>query len=208
MPSYVNAHDAGDLASFSEALALHRIEKASSLDEDVSEAILNFPSRHQILAMSAIELDIFQDTLSFCWKRVTGSKLPNPNDIARSDRDFLDGCYWLIPGGIMLPGINHYASAKKNKGLLCSILNLNPLVFEQYLAGSPNEIVRYLIQNGAARTVVNRAGNSVFCQASEKSWPWVMEKMTKMYHKTKVAKILDPTKPFTGWKSGVPFLVK
>lgn len=205
MPLHSNRHSVADLSAFMESLALHRREQVSSIDSDIANAIDNFPSIYKLAEMGDAELDLLQETISFCWKRVTGERLPRADDMTKTSNNiFLDGPYWLLPGGVMVSGINHYSIAKKNKGLFCSLLNLNPLVFEQWLHADPNKVVERLILNGAVRTVVDRENNKVFCQTTEESWPWVREKLSKMYHKIKIAKILDPTKPFKGWESGVP----
>ena len=196
------------LATYADALRLYRIEHGQNMDSEIGKAVDDFPEERQIVAMTPSDLELFSETVDFCWRRVTGKHIQREESRQTSDSMFLDGCYWLLPGGVMVSGVNHYSAAKENRGLFCSLLNINPLVFEKRASVEPNAIVGFLIRSGAVRMMVDREGSKVFCQVSEGSWPWALAKLTKMYHKTKIARVLDDKKEYTGWESGVPVGVK
>ena len=192
------------LATYADALRLHRTEHGNAMDVEIGKAIDDFPAERQIMAMTPSELEVFSETVDFCWRRVTGKHIEREESRQTSNSLFLDGAYWLLPGGVMVSGVNHYSAAKANRGLFCSLLHINPLVFEKRASVNPDEIVGFLIRSGAARMMVDRDESKVFCQVSEESWPWVLAKMSKMYHKTKIARVLDDKKEYAGWESGVP----
>jgi hypothetical protein len=54
---------------------------------------------------------------------------------------------------------------------------------------------------------VDKDHSIVICQTNEDSFPWVRNKLMKMYHQTKVVKIIDLKSKYEGWKSGINMVI-
>lgn len=198
--------DARELASLADSIRLYRSENSSTIDKETLRLIDNLPSNYFILKeLSPEELHILNETIGHIWKTMTGEKIFQIEETKKAE--VLDGCYWLMPGGIMIKGINHYSSAKKHRDLFCSLLNVNPFVFEHQLNTHPNVLIGMLISRGAVRVIVKSGSSSVFAQTSEGSWPWARDKINKMYHLKKVIKVLDSKASYQGWSSGIPIVI-
>jgi hypothetical protein len=88
--------------------------------------------------------------------------------------------------------------------MICSLLDINPIVFEQMLSRqNTSDVIALIVTRGGIRTLIDRQKSEVIMQTNEESWPWVKEKLEKMYHKNKIAKVIDLSVPYTGWESGV-----
>jgi len=156
--------------------------------------------------MDDSQRDVLYRSVRHIWKGMTGNEPEFASE--HSDSKDLDGSYWMMPGGVLITGFNHFQAAKENRILVCSILNINPLVFEKLLAsGDTGEVINLIIARGGVRTLISREKSEVVMQTSEASWPWVKDKLEKMYHKNKIAKVLDLSKPYDGWTSGVTIRV-
>lgn len=202
--------DPEQLATLAESIALHVADLGTDVSKDVVKAVESLPSRFFITRkMSKTEIGWLRDKLRQLWKSLTGkdisdySTLPAP----RSAVEY-EGNFWLLPGGIAVHAYNHFTAAKKHKAVICSLLDINAFVFERKLSEPPMNLIAYLLEKGAARVNIDRENSQVIAQCSEGAWPWVREKLRRMVHKKKVAKVLDPTKRYDGWKSGVPIRIK
>jgi hypothetical protein len=196
------------LASMIESIKIHYEDHSSSFDTSDTKIVSALPSRNFVLnEMDDAKRDILYRSVRHLWKRMTG-KDPNLS-VGSNDAHNLNGAYWLLPGGIIVSGFNHFQTIKENKLLFCSLLDINPIVFERMLvSGDVHEIIGLVISRGGVRMLVDRSKQSVIMQTTEASWPWVKSKLEKMYHKHKRAKVLDLSKPYEGWVSGVTIDVK
>jgi len=196
------------MASLIESIKIHYVDHKDMFDKSDSKLVENLPSRNFVInEMDEPKMDLLFRSVRHLWKRMTG-KEPDMS-IDNQDAKFLDGVYWLLPGEVIVSGFNHFQTAKENKMLLCSLLDINPLVFERLLvSGDVHEVIGLIISRGGVRVLVDRGEHSVVMQTSEASWPWVKSKLEKMYHKIKKAKIVDLSKPYNGWTSGVTIDVK
>ena len=196
------------MASLVESIKIHYVDHKDSFDKADSKLAENLPSRNFIEnEMDSPQMDLLFRSVRHLWKRMTG-KEPNMS-VDNKDATLLDGVYWLLPGEVIVSGFNHFQTAKENKMLFCSLLDINPLVFERMLvSGDVQEVIGLIISRGGVRVLVDRNEHSVMMQTSESSWIWVKSKLEKMYHKHKKAKIVDLSKPYNGWTSGVTIDVK
>jgi len=196
------------ISSLVESIKIHQVDHPDLFDKSDLKLVSGLPSRNFIMnEMSSHQMDILFRSVRHLWKRITGKDPNLSND--NKDATLLDGVYWLLPGGIIISGFNHFQTAKENKLLICSLLDINPLVFERMLAsGNIHEVIGLIISRGGVRVLVDRSEHSVIMQTSEASWPWVKAKLEKMYHKHKKAKVVDLSKPYNGWTSGVTIDVK
>jgi len=198
----------GDLVVLVDSLKLYLRQHGDILPEDLSGAIERLPSRPYILSVSSdTEVEILTDTVSKLWLRISGNKTEDVDTSNEFNREFLDGNYWLLPGEILVHGFNHFTSAKRNKLMFCSVLGINAMVFEKKLHEPPERLLELVLANGGVRAFVDRDKGLAVFQTNERSWPWVRRKLHKLALKRKVARVLDPRKPYEGWSSGVPVLV-
>ena len=203
--------DFGPAAEYLEALAdtlrLHAANDHNG-EPGLKQKIALLPSRYNLQQMSTVERELTLQSIRKIWKQVTSQELPEEKEATapQANKD-LDGNFWLLPGGILVRGYNHYTSAKKHKGMFCSLLNINSFIFEHHLAADPNRFIGMLLENGAVRAHIDREGKRAIFQCTSQSWPVARNKMSRMLHQNRIIKVVDPSRPYHGWKSGIPVLV-
>ena len=204
-----HVHDPEDLASYADAIRLHKASLDNNLSKEDIVKVDRIPARSYILKhMSPTELSILFENLSDLWKTITGENLPtNEGTSAPQEAKDVDGNFWLLPGGVMVKGFNHFATAVRHKNMLCNLLDINPFIFEEKIHREPKELIKLIIQHGGIRLNINKESSRVIAQSNEESWPTLLRKFQKMYHKHKVARVLDPTVEYKGWESGIPIIV-
>ena len=196
------------LAAMVDAIRVFRSDHSESFGPDEARLVDALPSRSRVIHdIDDPQRDALYHSVRHMWEGMSGGE---PEFESRNtDAADLDGAYWLMPGGILLAGYNHFQAAKDNRILVCSLLDINPLVFEQLLAsGGVEEIVGLILARGGVRALINRERGEVVMQTGEESWPWVKDKLERMWHKHKLAKVVDLSRPYEGWKSGVAVRVK
>lgn len=196
------------LAAMVESIKVFHADNSDSFEPSDAKLANVLPSRNRIIHdMNDAQMDALYHSVLHLWEKMTGSK---PEfESSNEDASNLDGAYWMLPGEVLLSGYNHFQSAKENRILVCSMLNINPLVFERLMAsGDVNEVIGLVLARGGVRVLINRKQNQVIMQSNESSWAWVKDKLEKMWHKNKIAKIVDLSQPYEGWKSGVTVRVK
>lgn len=201
--------DAVQLATFADSIRLSRHDNGDGMDKEMLRLIDNLPSRQAILTtMDDAELSLLQRSVGYIWRKLTGKSIQTMDMSANPSSKTLDGCYWMLPGGVMLHGLNHFSTAKDHRDIICSILGINPFIFEHKLSSDPEGLVGLVVSHGGVRVLADRNKSSVYMQVNEKSWPWARDKAQRMYHKNKVIKILDLSQPYLGWESGVSVIIK
>lgn len=196
------------LAAMVESLKVFHADHSDAFEPSDAKLVDVLPSRNRIIHdMNDAQMDALYHSVLHLWEKMTGSK---PEfESSNEDAANLDGAYWMLPGEVLLSGYNHFQSAKEHRILVCSMLNINPLVFERLLAsGDVNEVIGLVLARGGVRVLIDRKQNQVIMQSNESSWAWVKDKLEKMWHKNKIAKIVDLSQPYEGWKSGVTVRVK
>ena len=194
------------LASLVDAIRLHADDH--TLTADLKRQIDQLPSRHNALHdMSTIEIELVLKVVKEVWKKVTGEDLPEDRETPPQSAKDLDGNFWLLPGGILVRGYNHFTAAKKHKGMFCGLLRINPWVFEHRMASSPDTLIGMLIEYGAIRANIDREKSRALFQCTSQSWPTARDKVFKMFHKHRIVKVIDVSKPYHGWKSGIPLIL-
>jgi hypothetical protein len=185
--------------------------KSREVDKDVAKMIENLPSSQPVLNdMDETQLGLLYETVGHIWRKLSGQKISDVSiEHHPTDMDKLDGNYWFLPGGMMLHGFNHFSIAKSHRDLICRLLDINPFVFEHKLGSQDhNDLIWLVLSCGGVRVMVERGESKIFMQTTEKSWPWVRDKLKKMYHKKRIVKVLDSETPYEGWSSGITVLVK
>lgn len=201
--------DARQIATFVDSIKLYRHDNGGKVDSEVAKLIDNLPSKYMILSsMNEAELSLLHRSVGYIWRKITGKRISEtesePYDVSNAP----DGCYWLLPGGLMLHGLNHFSAAKNNRDVICSMLNINPFIFEHKVNANPDGLVGLIVSRGGVRVLVKRNGSSVYMQTNEQSWPWARDKADKMYHKNRIIKVVGGSEDYKGWKSGVSIILK
>jgi len=142
------------------------------------------------------------------WRDITNEQPPKEDQIAAPESTrMLHGNFWLLPGGILIRGYNHFTAAKKHKVMMCNVLGINGLTFEHRMASEPNRLIGLLLEHGAVRVNIDRDSGTALFQATSNSWPAARDKILRMTHKHRYVRVIDTSVPYRGWKSGVPLIV-
>jgi hypothetical protein len=201
--------DKEDLVHLINSILLYYNDHKESIDKELKKSIESLPSEYMIEhKLSDVEIHMLYKIIRNIWKKITGQELDNVKlEQDNEEKRLLSGNYWMLPGSILLAGFNHFSIAKKHKGIFCSVLGLNPWLFEKFIVSDPDKLIFYIISNGGIRMNVDKDHSIVICQTNEDSFPWVRNKLMKMYHQTKVAKIIDLKSKYEGWKSGINMVI-
>lgn len=208
MPTKNKTPSAEVMSAMADSIRIFYQDHKDSFSPDERRVVESLPAKAYILnEMDQAELDVLYRSIRHLWVGISGEdpELSSSNQDAKN----LDGSYWFLPGGVMVAGYNHFTAAKNHKSMICAILDINPIVFEQLLSRqNSDDVIALLLARGGVRTLINRDRNEVVMQTNEESWPWVKGKLEKMYHKNKIAKVIDLSQPYEGWESGVTIRVK
>lgn len=199
-----------ELASFVDVIRLYRDDHARELSSELRRVVDNLPSGYIIKKeMNYSDLRILSKTIGYLWKEITGERLIDVERLVKYDVEaqYLEGCYWLLPGEILVSGFNHFDAAKKHKSTICSLLDINPMLFEKALASRPDGVIKMILKHNGVRVLIRRDASTVFMQSSESGWPLARDKLKKMSHKKKMLRVLDDSKPYKGWDSGVLIII-
>jgi hypothetical protein len=191
------------VAAMADSIRIFHQDNKDTFSSEEKKIVENLPSKTYIInEMSQAQLDLLYRSIKHLWMTASGE---NPDlSISNDDAINLDGVYWMLPGGILISGYNHFTAAKNHKAMICSLLDINPIVFEQMLSRqNTSDVIALIVTRGGIRTLIDRQKSEVIMQTNEESWPWVKEKLEKMYHKNKIAKVIDLSVPYIGWESGV-----
>ncbi|MFA5314217.1 MAG: hypothetical protein WC375_13025, partial [Methanomassiliicoccales archaeon] len=109
--------------------------------------------------------------------------------------------------GIILHGGNHYTIAKNNMALICTLLHIHAFAMHQYLASNPDNIIHLLIKNGAVRIFINKSRKAYFQMTDKTYGEWGKKRVKGLDFQEKTVKVIDPSQPFNGWKSGINILL-
>ena len=201
--------DKEDLIHLINSILLYYNDHKEEMDKELKKSIESLPSEYMVEnKASDVEIHMLYKIIRDIWKKITGQELDDvklPEN--ENDKRLLSGNYWMLPGSILLAGFNHFSIIKKHKGMFCSVLGLNAWIVEKLIVSDPDKLIFYIISNGGIRMNVDKDNSIVICQTNEESFPWVRNKLMKMYHQTKVAKIIDLKTEYQGWKSGVNMVI-
>ena len=198
----VEVPDAQTLALYTETLKSY-IRDIPDLSEEIVEIVKSLPAPKKIRHDFSIkECEILFESIAYVWKKITGQKLIQEQEIINPP-ETLFGNYWLINNGILLHGVNHYGIIKQNASLLCALLKINGFALQEYLGSRPNDLIKFIIDNGGVRMFVNK-NKKLYAQMSPETYgKWGRAKVKKYDFKLKAVKVIDLRAPYKGWKSGI-----
>ena len=198
--------DAKTLALYTETLKSY-LRDVPDLSEEITEIIKSLPSPKKIKRDFSIkECEILFESIGYIWKKITGQKLIQENEIINPP-ETLFGNYWLINNGILLSGINHYGIIKQNTSLICALLKINGFALQEHLHSNPNNLIKFIIDNGGIRMFINKDKKLYAQMSSETYGKWGRAKIKKYDFKKKIVKVIDLNAPYKGWKSGIAIIL-
>ena len=193
---------ADELAAYVEALKLF-VKQEKVKDPTLVKLIGNLPYPAAINnSFSEQECRLAFESIAYAWKKITKQDLLSEVKIERPVHG-LEGNYWMLTGGIILEGPNHFTTVKQNLNLFCTLLNISAFVLHEKLASPPDELIKTIIHHGGMRVFINK--NQVgFFQMSDKTYSkWGRQKVKGLDLKKKTVKVIDRKSPYKGWKSGI-----
>lgn len=171
-------------------------------NEDVKDVIKNFPSPIKIKnSMSYEECRLLFENVRWAWKEITGKDLLDLA-VVKPAPETLMGNYWMLSGGMLLHGVNHYTIVKQNLNLFASLLDIDPFVLHEKLSGPPKEIIKLVIDHGGVRVFINQDKKAFFQMNDEEYGKWGKRKVKHLDFKEKVVKLIALNTNYDGWKSG------
>jgi len=189
------------LATYVESLKMYLED--NSINPKLADLIETLPSPTKIIKdFSYQECKILFETVNYLWRQITGGDIIDENKIYDKP-ETLFGNYWIMSNGVLLHGINHYSIVKQNTNLFSTLLNLNGFALQQYLAGDPHELIRYIIENGAVRVFVTKDKRAYFQMSEDTYADWGKAKVKKYEFKPRIVRIIDFKSPYSGWTSGI-----
>jgi hypothetical protein len=174
-----------------------------TISNEWKDLIKKLPAPRQVRQDFSIqELKLLYETVEYLWKLITKSPIIGEEEIIKSPES-LSGNYWLLNKGILLQGINHFSIAKQNSQLICSLLNIGGMAFQEYLSSPPHNLIYFLIKNGGVRLFITR-DRRMYCQMSPETYAkFGRDKIRKLDFKKKVVKLIDLRAEYKGWGSGI-----
>jgi hypothetical protein len=171
------------------------------------DLIEKMPSARKVRQdLSFQECKILYETLEYLWEKITKEKIISEKEIIRAPES-LSGNYWMINNGILLQGINSYDIIKRNANLFCSLLNIGGMTMQEYLSRKPNDLIKFIIQNGALRLFITK-DKRFYSQCSPEIYgKWARDKIRKLDFKKKIVKLIDLNTEYNGWNSGITIIL-
>ena len=194
--------DGNTLSIYVESLKMN-LKNNPNLNKELAILIKKLPSPRQIkLNFSFEECKILFQTVGYLWKKITGKDIIEEKKISKAP-ETLFGNYWMFNNGILLHGVNSYGIIKRNTSLICSLLDINNMVLQDYLSNNPNKVIDFIIRNGGVRLFINKSRH-LYSQMNQDTYAkWGRAKIKKYDFKKKIVRIVDPNVEYKGWKSGI-----
>ena len=204
----MNTPSPESLAAMIESIRLHYDDHEEAFGAAEQKLVDSLPVRNYVInEMNDAQRGVLFRNIRHLWVGITGKEPDATQGSAEAHN--LNGSYWMLPGGVLVSGFNHFQAAKDNRLMICALLDINPIVFEKMVgAGNPHDVISLILARGGVRVIIDRDSSTVTMQTNEDSWLWVKDKLERMWHKNKIAKVLDLSKSYEGWESGVTIRVK
>jgi hypothetical protein len=197
---------AEEIAAYIDALKIY-LKKDKIKDQSIQKLVQKLPYSDSVrMNFSEEECKLVFETIAYVWNKITGKDLFEDIKIT-NDKKGLEGNYWMMINGIMLEGPNHFTIVKRNINLFSTLLNISPFVIHEKLSSPPDELIKTIISNGGMR-IFGTSNNKLYIQVSDKTYSeWAREKIKKLDAKQKVVKVIDISKPYRGWDSGITVIL-
>lgn len=195
-----------DIAAYVESLKLCLAENGIK-DEEIKKLVQNLPSPQNVLKrLSNQEIKVLFQTVGYLWKKVTGHDMISDSKI-EDKKEMLFGNYWIIQKGILVEGQNHFTIVKQNMELFRILLGINAFALHEKIGSPPNELIKLIINHGGVRVFVDKNRKGFFQMSDETYAKWGKHKVKKYDLNKKIVKVVDISKPYRGWYSGITVLL-
>lgn len=194
------------MALYVQTLKRYLIDNPKICDE-WKDLIEKLPSPRKIRQdFSLQEIKLLYETVGYLWKNITKTDLIPEEELIRAP-ETLSGNYLMIANGILLKGINVHDIIRRNTQLICSLLNIGGMTIQEYLGRKPNDLVKFILKNGALRLFITE-DKRFYAQCSPECYAkWSKNKIRKLDFKKKVVKLIDFRVEYKGWSSGISVIL-
>jgi len=193
---------ANEVASYVEALNIS-LSNGEITKPEVIGVLQSLPSPAHIRRhLSDEEAKVLFENVRWAWKETSGKDITETFNF-EPPKETLLGNYWMLKNGLLLHGINHYGIVKRNLSLFASLLSLDPFVLHQKLAGTPQDLIKLIIDNGGMRMFITVDGRAFFQMNDQVYANWGRAKVKGLDFSKKIVKLVDPSIKFNGWNSGI-----
>jgi len=193
---------ANEVASYIEALNI-AFSDGKINEPEVIAVLQSLPSAYHVKRyLSDEEAKIIFESVRWIWKEVSGKDITETFNFQPAKETLL-GNYWMLKNGLLLHGINHYGMIKRNLNLVADVLDIDPFLLHQKLAGPPGNLIKLIIDNGGMRMFITEDKRAYFQMNDQVYTNWGRKKVKSLDFKKKVVKLIDPSIQFTGWNSGI-----
>jgi hypothetical protein len=194
--------EAAEIAAYVEALKLF-LKNGKIKDKVIANLVKKLPFPDSIrMGFSNQECRIVFESVAYAWRKLTKQNLVEETKIEHPQKG-LEGNYWMVTGGVLLEGPNHYTIIKQNLNLFATLLNISPFVLHEKLASPPEEIIKTVIDHGGMRIFINKDKKGFFQLADDTYSKWGRHKVKGLDLSNKTVKVIDRTRPYKGWDTGV-----
>jgi len=191
-----------EVASYVEALNV-LLQNGDIDKEEVIGVLHSLPSPQHIKRhLSDEEAHVIFESVRWAWKEISGKDISETLNFQPA-RETLLGNYWMLKNGVLLHGINHYGIIKRNLSLFASLLSIDPFLLHQKLAGTPDDLIKLIIDNGGMRIFVTVDKRAYFQMNDVIYKEWGRAKVKQFDFSPKIVKVIDPMTKFDGWNSGI-----
>lgn len=192
------------LATYVESLKIYLLEN-EDIDPNIKNTIEQLPSPAKIKAdFGNDEANTLFETVAWLWEKVSGNKILDELKTVDAPEHMM-GNYWILRNGVILEGENHFTIIKNNINLFSILLEIDSMAlsFIKSMATDPNKAIHKAICNGAIRAFINNKKEAYF-QINERAYAeWGRSKIRSLDYKNKIVKVIDCSKPYTGWENGI-----
>lgn len=191
-----------EIASYVDALKIF-LRDSQIQSKAVAKIVEDLPTSSKITRyMSDEEALVVYESVRWAWQEITGKDISESLTIDPSPQE-LNGNYWILTNGVLLHGVNHYVMIKRNINIFSNLLEINPFLIHQKMAGPPEQLIKLVIDHGGIRFFVAKDRTAYFQMNDKIYTEWGREKVKKLDFKTKIVKLIDSATKFSGWKSGI-----
>ena len=193
---------AEELAAYVEALNIH-LENNKIKDPQIEKLVKRLPYPDSIrIGFSEEECRLVFESIAHAWRKITKQDLVEETKIEHPPKG-LEGNYWMVTGGVLLEGPNHFTIIKQNINLFSTLLNISAFVLHEKIASPPDELIKTVLDHGGMRVFINKDKRGYFQLADDTYSKWGRKKVKGLDLKNKIVKVIDRKTPYSGWKSGI-----
>jgi len=194
--------NANEVASYIESLNI-ALRDGEIKKEEVIGVLHSLPSpEHVRRHLSDEEAKVLFESVRWAWKEVSGKDITETFNFEPAPETLL-GNYWILKNGVLLHGVNHYGIIKRNLSLFSTLLKMDAFVLHQKLAGTPQDLIKLVIDNGGMRVFITSDKRAYFQMNDQVYKNWGRAKVKGFDFPKRIVKLIDPSSKYDGWNTGI-----